>query len=125
MYENMSFEDWTVAINPKARGSWNLHQQLPKGMDFFKMTSSISGIMGQATQANYAAGNTFLDSLAIYRLEKGEKAVSLDLGLLSTAGMLSQNDRLVERLAAENIYTRLSGKEIQSILEFFCNPRLL
>lgn len=124
MYERMSFQDWRVAIDPKTRGSWNLHEQLPKGMDFFILTSSISGIMGQATQINYAAGNTYQDALARYRLSIGEKGVSLDLGVLATGGLVSQNEGLAERLAAENVYTVLSEPEILALLDHFCDPGL-
>lgn len=124
VYENMSFEDWKVAVNPKTHGSWNLHCLLPKGMDFFILTSSISGIMGQATQINYASGNTYQDALAKYRLARGEKAVSLDLGILATGGLVSHNEGLAERLAAENVYTMLSESEILALFQHFCDPRL-
>ncbi|KAI1084493.1 putative polyketide synthase [Whalleya microplaca] len=124
MYENMSFEDWQVAVNPKVYGSWNLHELLPKGMDFFILTSSITGIMGQATQINYAAGNTYQDALARYRLSIGEKAVSLDLGLLATGGLLAQTEGLAERLAAENVYTMLSESEVLDLFDYFCDSHL-
>ncbi|KAK7754992.1 Type I Iterative PKS [Diatrype stigma] len=124
MYENMSFRDWQVAVNPKVCGSWNLHELLPKGMDFFILTSSITGIMGQATQINYAAGNTYQDALARYRLSIGEKAVSLDLGLLATGGLLAQNEGLAERLAAENVYTMLSESDVLGLFDYFCDPHL-
>ncbi|KAI1099779.1 hypothetical protein F4804DRAFT_69463 [Jackrogersella minutella] len=124
LYEKMSFEDWKIAVDPKTRGSWNLHELLPKGLDFFILTSSISGIVGQATQINYAAGNTYQDALARYRLANGEKAVSLDLGLLATGGLLSQNEGLAERLAAENVYTLHSEAEVLSLFEYFCDPGL-
>lgn len=56
VYEKMSFEEWDTTLNSKARASWNLHAVLPGGLDFFVMISSISGIIGQVSQANYAAG---------------------------------------------------------------------
>ncbi|KAI1662268.1 putative polyketide synthase [Daldinia decipiens] len=124
MYDKMSFEDWKVAVDPKVSGSWNLHNLLPKGMDFFILTSSITGIMGQATQINYSSGNTYQDALARYRLAIGEKAVSLDLGLLSTGGLLSQNKGLAERFAAENVYTVLSESDILALFDHFCDPNL-
>lgn len=124
MYEKMTFRDWKVATDPKTQGSWNLHELLPKGMDFFILASSISGVMGQATQINYAAGNTYQDALAKYRLSIGEKAVSLDLGILATGGLVSQNKGLAERLAAENVYTVLSETEILALFEHFCDANL-
>lgn len=124
MYENMSFEDWKVAVDPKVKGSWNLHELLPTGMDFFILTSSITGIMGQATQINYAAGNTYQDALAKYRISVGEKAVSLDLGILLTGGLLSQSKDLVDRLVARNLYSPIPESEILALFDYFCNPSL-
>ncbi|RYP82964.1 hypothetical protein DL770_005477 [Monosporascus sp. CRB-9-2] len=63
-FEAMTFGAWQAAIAPKVSGSYNLHITLPKGMDFFIMLSSMSGICGSRGQSNYAAGNTFQDSLA-------------------------------------------------------------
>jgi hypothetical protein len=124
MYCNMSFDDWKTAVDPKTRGTWNLHELLPKGMDFFILTSSISGIIGQATQINYAAGNTYQDALARYRQSLGEKAVSLDLGILATGGLVSHTEGLKGRLVAEGVYAVLSEKEILGFFEYFCDPHL-
>ena len=124
MYKSMSFEDWNIAIGPKVKGSWNLHSLLPKCMDFFILTSSISGIVGQATQINYAAGNAYQDALAKYRMSLGEKAVSLDLGILETGGLLSQSEDLVKRLMSKNLYTPVTEREILALFDYFCNPAL-
>ncbi|KAH9222301.1 hypothetical protein DL95DRAFT_508189 [Leptodontidium sp. 2 PMI_412] len=67
VFENMSYDDWVAAIDPKIAGSWNLHKLLPDNLEFFIMLSSTSGIVGNPGQANYAAGNTFQNGLAHYR----------------------------------------------------------
>ncbi|MCJ1390655.1 polyketide synthase [Xylographa bjoerkii] len=124
MYENMTIDDWNVAVNPKVNGSWNLHDLLPCGMDFFIMTSSVTGILGQATQINYAAGNTYQDSLAGYRVVLGEKAISLDLGALLTGGLLSQNPDLLERFIKSGYHIPISESDILALMEFYCDPAL-
>ncbi|TEY78486.1 hypothetical protein BOTCAL_0048g00120 [Botryotinia calthae] len=124
LFENMSLDDWNAAISPKVTGSWNLHELLPHGMDFFIMASSISGILGQVTQINYAAGNTYQDALARYRISKGENAVSLDLGILMTGGLLEQNHDLMERLMRTGCYIPISVKELLAMFDFFCDPKL-
>ncbi|KAI0406929.1 KR domain-containing protein [Xylaria palmicola] len=88
----MSHEDWEASTNPKTRGSWNLHTVLPKGLDFFVLLSSITGIVGSAGQANYAAGNTYMDALAHYRNALGERAVALDLGAILDHGVIAANE---------------------------------
>ncbi|KAI0909849.1 KR domain-containing protein [Ustulina deusta] len=49
----------------------NLHQQLPRDLDFFVLFSSPAGTISSQGQSNYAAGNTFQDKLAAYRLARG------------------------------------------------------
>jgi zearalenone synthase (highly reducing iterative type I polyketide synthase) len=90
VYENMTHEMWQGAIRPKIQGTRLLHDLLPMDMDFFVMLSSISGVVGNRSQANYAAGNTFQDALAQNRRERGLPAVSIDLGLMLDIGLIAQ-----------------------------------
>ena len=124
MYEQMSLDDWNVAIRPKVNGSRNLHEVLPTGMDFFIMTASITGIFGQATQANYGAANAYQDALARYRVAMGEKAISLDLGALLTGGLLSQNTDLLKRFVKSGYHVPLSEADTLALMDYYCNPNL-
>lgn len=88
----MTVSDYKAVTDSKIKGTWNLHKFLPKDLDFFVMLSSISGIVGNATQASYAAGNTFLDAFAAFRNSLGLSAVTLDLGVITGVGYLSSNE---------------------------------
>ena len=90
-------------------------------MDFFIMTASITGVIGQSSQINYAAANTYQDALARHRVALGEKAVALDLGLLLTGG-LSRD--VAERLMKIPYIIPISESQIQAMLEYYCNPAL-
>ena len=94
----MTLEDYNAVMKPKVHGTWNLHNQLPGDMDFFLMLSSISGVIGNATQAAYAAGSTFLDAFAAYRNSLGLPAVTLDLGVITSAGYLAENKELAQAM---------------------------
>ncbi|KAI1738583.1 putative polyketide synthase [Xylaria scruposa] len=94
----MTFADWTAAVEPKVQGTWNLHQVLPSDLDFFILFSSYSGIVGQLGQANYAAANTFLDAFVQYRHRQGCTASVIDVGVMGEVGFVSQNFHIQDRI---------------------------
>ncbi|PIG69495.1 polyketide synthase [Aspergillus arachidicola] len=121
-YEDMSYTAWQTAVNPKVQGSWNLHELLPKGMDFFILLSSINGLIGSRGQANYAAGNTFQDALAHYRVSIGERATSFDLGLFTFAGAVAKDPRLREMMRNNSVLEPVTEAQFHALLDTYCNP---
>ncbi|KAI1827688.1 lovastatin nonaketide synthase [Xylaria intraflava] len=83
LFARMDHGQWMTALNPKVRGTWNLHAAAPKDVDFFIMLSSVVAVIGNVSQANYAAGNTYMDAFAHYRRSLGLSAVSINAGLVS------------------------------------------
>jgi acyl transferase domain-containing protein/NADPH:quinone reductase-like Zn-dependent oxidoreductase/short-subunit dehydrogenase len=83
--ENMTYDKWVGATTCKIPGTWNLHSYLPTDMDFFIVLSSVVSVIGNTGQANYSAGNSYLDALAHYRANKGLAATSLNIGLVTDA----------------------------------------
>lgn len=80
-------------------GTWNLHELLPRDMDFFIVLSSLAGIIGSVSQGNYAAGNTFQDALIHYRRAKGLAGTSLDLGIMKSIGYVEENEDIGAKLS--------------------------
>ena len=78
-------------MRPKVHGAWALHgatAHLP--LDFFVLFSSMTAVLGQFGQANYAAGNAFMDALAHYRRAQGLVASSINWGPWSEIGMFAR-----------------------------------
>ncbi|PCH00416.1 Acyl transferase/acyl hydrolase/lysophospholipase [Penicillium occitanis (nom. inval.)] len=93
IYDNMTYKQWADATRPKIQGSWLLHHLLEEAkqeLQFFVMLSSIAGVVGNRSQANYASGNTYQDALATYRRQLGLPAVSVDLGLMLGIGLIAE-----------------------------------
>ncbi|KAL9086197.1 MAG: hypothetical protein Q9165_007262 [Trypethelium subeluteriae] len=112
----MSYSEWTAAVEPKVDGTWNLHNaSLTSELDFFVLFSSYSGFGGHNGQANYAAGNTFLDAFVQYRHGKGLPASVIDVGVMADVGFVARDTRLLERLG-QTVMRPLREQELLSAL---------
>ncbi|KAL8970867.1 MAG: hypothetical protein Q9197_003576, partial [Variospora fuerteventurae] len=100
-FTKMTWSEWQEATAPKVQGTWNLHnasisEQLD--LDFFVAFSSLSGIIGQPGQANYASANTFLDAFVQYRKSLGLQASALDIGAVEDVGYISEDADLMQKM---------------------------
>jgi len=116
----MTVDQFHETITSKVQGTWNLHsvaltQKLP--LDFFTMLSSISGVVGQKGQANYAAANVFLDNFATYRRGLGLAASSVDLGVIEDVGVVAENVELQKKFDGD-VWTPINERLLHKILRF-------
>ncbi|KAI9781693.1 MAG: Type I Iterative PKS [Peltula sp. TS41687] len=118
IFTSMAVTDFHDTLRSKVCGTWNLHNtalehNLP--LDFFTMLSSVSGVVGQRGQANYAAANVFLDSFSAFRRRLGLAACSVDLGVIEDVGYVSENEALAKRFDA-SIWTPINEGLLHRIL---------
>ncbi|KAI0437439.1 hypothetical protein F4803DRAFT_538775 [Xylaria telfairii] len=122
MFESMNFKQWGLTIRSKVNTSWNLHDMMPHDLDFFILLSSVAGIYGSITQANYAAGCTFQDALARYMVSQGRNAVSLDVGWMRTIGIIAERDDYTVNREKARDMVPVESDELMSLLDLYCDP---
>ncbi|MGW4533253.1 SDR family NAD(P)-dependent oxidoreductase [Nocardia sp. NPDC004340] len=79
---SMSADRIDTVFRPKVDAAWHLHELTrDKSLSLFVLLSSAGGLVLAAGQANYAAANVFLDTLAAHRHSLGLPATALDYGM--------------------------------------------
>ncbi|KAI0009530.1 hypothetical protein F4779DRAFT_369425 [Xylariaceae sp. FL0662B] len=129
--ERMTLDDWQACIQAKIYGTWNLHVEWsqPGSLDFFVMLSSVVGILGNVSQANYAAGGAYQDAMAHWRRGRGLPGVSLDLGAVKGVGYVAETEGVADRMSKMGV-TLLEESIVlraleSAILEPFGHPQII
>ncbi|XP_063062222.1 phthioceranic/hydroxyphthioceranic acid synthase-like [Engraulis encrasicolus] len=103
-------------LKPKVNGVLNLHNATNHcKLDYFVCFSSIASFLGNASQTNYAAANSFLDMFCHYRRQLGLAAQSINWGALNL-GLLLNKDHLQKFLEGKGLMV-MGGQEILQSLE--------
>ncbi|MFD3919340.1 SDR family NAD(P)-dependent oxidoreductase [Streptomyces sp. NPDC058595] len=86
-----TWESIDTVFRSKVYGSWLLHRATEHfpSLRFFVGYSSVASLVGSRGQANYAAGNSFLDTLMCRRGTAGLPALSVNWGAWGDVGLAS------------------------------------
>lgn len=124
MFENMTFDEWSQSTDSKIRGTLNLHNLFSQGgLDFFVGLSSVSSVVGNMGQANYAAGNGFIDALMEWRRNHDLPGLSINIGLVPDSDV-SENQESRRRRYNNLGGTEIMTQELQTLLRVIVNSKL-
>lgn len=121
LFDNMTKEEWQAVLDPKVRGTWNLHNKLSDNLDFFVILSSLGGMIGARGQSQYNAAATFQDAFARHRQSLGQKCISIDIGLVTSVGYVAEHQDVAKRWENSGLDI-LREKEIHSVVDWACDP---
>ncbi|KAI0107024.1 hypothetical protein GGR51DRAFT_559712 [Nemania sp. FL0031] len=121
LFQNMSHEEWQAALRPKIQGTWNLHNLLPRKMDFFVLLSSLGGMIGWKGQSQYDAASTFQDAFARHRWHLGERCTSIDIGFVMDVGYAAEHGDLAKQWGDSGGQV-LHEEDLRRVVDWACNP---
>jgi polyketide synthase 5 len=80
---------------PKVYGAWNLHTATAdQPLDWFCMFSSAAALVGLPGQGPYAAANSWLDALCLWRRAQGLPATAIAWGVWAEIGRITAVDEV-------------------------------
>jgi acyl transferase domain-containing protein/acyl-CoA synthetase (AMP-forming)/AMP-acid ligase II/pimeloyl-ACP methyl ester carboxylesterase/acyl carrier protein len=128
-------QDWQrfkKVLEPKISGAWHLHNLTKaRELDYFILFSSIASLIGSAGQSNYAAANSFLDALSIYRQSLKLPSLTINWGAWANVGMAAekgfklQGMDLIEPEAGWKIFDRLLNSSLSQVGVFTADWQVL
>lgn len=62
--------------------------------------------------------------MAHHRIEHGEKAVSIDLGMVVSEGVVAETDAMLDSLRRKGWFMEISQEELTALLDLYCDPSL-
>ncbi|RYP33861.1 hypothetical protein DL767_004591 [Monosporascus sp. MG133] len=114
--DSMSWADFNLVLQPKVEGSKNLDELFYSAkLDFFVLFSSLSGVVGNPAQSNYAAANMCMASLAAQRRKRGLAASVMDIGMLLGIGLMNNAHGAVEEHMRNMDYMAISEPEFHVV----------
>ncbi len=109
-------EAFARVLAPKIAGAINLHQATQDiDLDCFVLFSSVSVLLGNPGQANYAAANSWLDGFAHWRRSQGLTAISINWGAIRDVGVVATRSGLLSHLEESGVGAIESAQALSAL----------
>lgn len=120
-----TWESMDTVLGAKMHGTWLLHRavaELPT-VKFFVGYSSIASVLGGAGQANYAAGNAYMDVLFQWRAAAGLPGLSVNWGPWAEIGMAANlTERQIDGIEARGLKFVKPGAALRALFAALAKP---
>jgi acyl transferase domain-containing protein/NADPH:quinone reductase-like Zn-dependent oxidoreductase/NAD(P)-dependent dehydrogenase (short-subunit alcohol dehydrogenase family)/SAM-dependent methyltransferase/acyl carrier protein len=126
MISDMKVEDFAACTAPKIEGTQNLIEAL-KGhpLQFFILLSSVvGGTLGILAEANYAAANAYLNSLAMSKRDSQPRFIAVCPGIVEDVGALA-NDRDKKALLQRQGFLSMKAREVVALVNYALSEEVL
>jgi acyl transferase domain-containing protein/NADPH:quinone reductase-like Zn-dependent oxidoreductase/acyl carrier protein len=118
LIRNLTADRLRSVLAPKVLGARHLDELTRHlALDFFVLYSSATTLFGNPGQANYVAGNAYLEALAGARRAAGRPALCVGWGPISDAGYLARDGQVKEMLESRMGGTALVAETALAVLE--------
>lgn len=121
MMIDFDWDEFVKVLQPKVAGTMNLYQVIKENtLDFFMMLSSITSIIGNMGQANYAAANHFMNRFASFLSKNNIPGYTFCWGPWAESGMAAGKDAVsntMDTMGMKSIEKEQGLKIIEDFLE--------
>ena len=116
LFTEMSLEMMEKVFRPKIDGTNHLDELFHDiDLDFFVLFSSLSSVVGNSGQSNYAAASTYLTALAAQRRQRGLAASAFDIGRIVGIGYVERAGQVVQDQLAKYGYMPISESDFHQM----------
>jgi acyl carrier protein len=120
----MDTQRFLRVLEPKVIGAFNLHTlTVNKSLDFFVLYSSVASLLGAPGQANYSAGNAFMDALAHSRRRLGLAGTSIHWGPFVDIGLAAIQESRGQRLSYRGLESLTPSQGLIAFSQLLDRPR--
>ncbi|KAM3068355.1 hypothetical protein ACMFMG_009492 [Clarireedia jacksonii] len=116
LFSEMSLEQMEKVLKPKIDGTNYLDELFyDTELDFFVLFSSLSSVVGNSGQSNYAAASTYLTSLAAQRRKRGLAGSAFDIGRVVGIGYVERAGQVVHDQLTKYGYMPISESDFHQM----------